>query len=147
MNIRVLLFVLSVGTSSAATAAEPLTVVQDGRSGYSIVVSSEASPSERHGAEEVRTHVKQLSGAVLPVVTDAQALPATAILVGRSKYTDAIGIELDEKKLGPDGFVLKTTGKHLVVAGSRVRGTMYGCTTLLEKLGVRWFTPKVTHVP
>jgi hypothetical protein len=147
MIMRALLVALCVAVSSAAMAAEPLNIVEDGRSSYSIVLSAEASASERHGAEELRAHFKQMSAVDLPVVTDAQALPAAAILVGRSKYTDAMGILIDEKKLGPDGFVLKTTGKHVVVAGSRVRGTMYGCTAMLEKLGVRWFTPKVTHVP
>jgi hypothetical protein len=27
------------------------------------------------------------------------------------------------------------------------KGTLYGCTTLLEKLSIRWFTPQVTRVP
>jgi hypothetical protein len=49
--------------------------------------------------------------------------------------------------LGPEGFVLRTVGPRLVVAGGGPRGTMYGCAELLERLGVRWFTPTVTRVP
>src|SRR5262249_15681016 len=34
------------------------------------------------------------------------------------------------------------------IAGGRPRGTLYGVYALLEeKLGVRWFTPEIEHVP
>ena len=132
-----------------AFAADPtaISLVRDGASQYSIVISAQASPSEKRGAEEIRTHVKLMSGASLPVVTDAEALPKFAVLVGRSRYTDELGVKADEAALGADGFVLKTVGDRLVIIGSRVRGTMYGCTEVLEKLGVRWLTPKVTITP
>ena len=147
MHIHSALFFLWLFLIPAtADAADPLTLADDNRSTYSIVLSKDASAAERHGADELRSHFKQMAGVDLPVVADDQPLPPTAILIGRSKHTDALGITIDEKVLGPDGFVLKTKDKHLIIAGSRTRGTMYGCTTLLEKLGVRWFTPKVTHV-
>src|SRR5439155_22882559 len=49
--------------------------------------------------------------------------------------------------LGNDGFIIKTIGDRLVIAGPGPRGSMYGTYDLLEKLGVRWFTSKVTLVP
>ncbi len=91
--------------------------------------------------------LKQICGAELAVVTHAAPVPPAGIFVGQSKHTDALGLKLDLAKLGPEGFVLKTAGGHIFIAGSRVRGTMYGCTTFLEKLGVRWLTPKVTIIP
>jgi hypothetical protein len=121
-------------------------LVRDGASACSVVLSREASASERRGAEEIRAHLKLISGVSLPIVTDAEPLPTSAILVGRSRYTDELGVKADDS-LGPDGFIIKTVGNHVVIVGSRVRGTMYGCTELLEKLGVRWYTPKVTVTP
>lgn len=48
---------------------------------------------------------------------------------------------------GSEGFIIKSDGKDLVIAGGRPRGTMYGVYTLLDHLGVRWYTKEVTKVP
>ena len=51
-------------------------------------------------------------------------------------------------KLGPEGYLLRTVDGHLVIAGSDVRGIMYGVYGLLQDhLGCRWFTPEVSHIP
>ena len=124
MHIHSSLFIVwLILIPATAHAADPLALADEKRSTYSIVLSKDASAAERHGADELRSHFKQMAGVDLPVVTDDQPLPPTAILVGRSKHTDALGITIDEKALGPDGFVLKTKDKHLVVAGSRRRWT------------------------
>ena len=112
-----------------------------------IVLSRDASPSEKRGASELQSHLKQITGVEPAIQTDPDALPPQAILVGQSRHTDALGVKTDAAKLGPEGFVLKTVGQRIVIAGGRQRGTMYGCSTFLEKLGVRWLTPKVTVVP
>ena len=128
----------------AISAAAPLTLVQDGKSTYSIVISTDASPSEKHGAQELQKFLEEMSGARLPVVTDAQAAHGNLVLVGSSKLLKA-GITFDS--LGPEGFALKTDGKNLIIAGGRQRGTLYGVYTFLEKLGCRWFTPDVSRIP
>lgn len=131
---------------SAMRAAEPVELARDGVSPMVIVLSAQASPSEKRGAAEIQSHLRQICGAELPIVTDDQPMPARAILVGRSKHTDALGVAPDDG-LGPEGFIIRTIRGHVAVVGSRIRGTMYGCTALLEKLGVRWLTPKVTVIP
>jgi hypothetical protein len=88
-----------------------------------------------------------MSGATLAIQNDSSPLPARAILIGPSKFTEELGAKLDPAKLGNDGFVIKTIGNRLVVAGPGPRGSMYGVSELLERLGVRWFTPTVTRVP
>lgn len=46
------------------------------------------------------------------------------------------------------GLRSRLWGPHLVIAGSRVRGTMYGVYTFLEDvLGCRWYTSKVSVIP
>jgi len=148
--ITIILLTIVLPRSVSAADGAPggaVVLVRDGASAYSLVLSAEASASEKRGAAEIRSHLKEMSGVWVPMLTDAEAMPKSAILVGRSRYTDELGVKVDEATLGPDGFVIKTVGGHLVILGSRVRGTMYGCTEVLEKLGVRWFTPKVTAVP
>lgn len=142
----VIAVVLSILLTSLAWGG-PIVLVKDGKPVFTIVLSAHSLPAERRGAEELRWHLKEMTGASLPVITDAQALPEDAILVGRDRYTDALGVKLDAQKLGDDGFVLKTVGQRLVIAGPGKRGSMYGCTALLERLGVRWFTPTVTRMP
>src|SRR2546427_1138858 len=95
-------------------AAQPLKLVHDGKSTYSIVISTDASPSEKHGAQELQKFLEEMSGARLPVVTDAQAAHGNLVLVGSSKLLKA-GIPFDS--LGPEGFALKTDGRNLIIAG------------------------------
>jgi hypothetical protein len=139
---------IAAGTTAIpGAAAASLTLARDGRSDYVIVVSAAASPAVQRGALELQRYLEQISGARLPVATDDQPLPARAILVGPSRHLDAVGAKPNPTQLGMEGFLLRTVSPHLVIAGSGPRGTMYGCTTLLERLGVRWLTPTVTRVP
>ena len=89
-----------------------------------------------------------MSGADLPVVKDDGPMPDHAIVIGgNNRQLAAVGVKLDSKALGEEGFVLKTAGEHPVLAGTGKRGTLYATTTFLEKLGVRWLTPTITRVP
>ncbi|PQP88492.1 hypothetical protein CPT76_09085 [Paenibacillus sp. AR247] len=55
---------------------------------------------------------------------------------------------IDFEKLGSDGFVIRTAGSRLVIAGGALRGTLYGVYTFLEDyLGCRWFSSKVSRIP
>ncbi len=74
-------------------------------------------------------------------------LPAHAILIGRGPWTDKLENPPDWKALGDEGFLLRTDGDRVIIAGSPVRGAMYGCYEFLEKLGVRWYTPTYTSLP
>jgi hypothetical protein len=138
---------LVLALASVAFAAEPLTLVEGGKSTYSICLSSQASPSEKRGAEELRKFLFEMSGAQLPIVADSGKLKGDLILVGRGKLTDKMKLRIDFARLGEEGFALKTSGRRLVIAGGRLRGTMYGVYTFLDKLGCRWFTREVSRIP
>ena len=125
--------------------AEQATLIGDGRSDYSIVIAAQAMPANVRAAHELQSHLKQMSGVELPIVDDSKPQPARAILVGPSKFVDAK--LLDKEKLGNDGFVIKSDGPNVIIAGPGPRGSMYGVSEFLEELGVRWFTQTVTVVP
>ncbi len=144
-------FVRSIAGASLLSLADKNGIAKDsiplavpGKPPYSIFLSSEASPSERWAAEELRQHIGKMTGLQLPIDRSA-GVPASprAIAIGRSGLTDRLGIE------PPDGesCVLKTVGETVVIAGGRQRGTMYGVSIVLEKLGCRWFTPDVARIP
>jgi hypothetical protein len=134
-------------TLPLAAREQPIVLADGGGSTYSICISREASPSERHAADELQRFLEQISGARLPIVTDATPVSGDAVLVGKSDALDRLGVTLPFEDLGPEGFALKTAGRHLVIAGGRLRGTMYGVYTFLERLGCRWFAPDASRIP
>ncbi len=119
-----------------------LELVKDGRSDFVIVIPRDASPAIARGAKELQLHLAQMSGAEIPIIDDQKRAPAHAILVGPTRFSAA-----SDPRLGDDGFRIRSDGSSLMINGPGARGTMYGCTTFLEMLGVRWFTPKVTSIP
>jgi hypothetical protein len=129
---------------AAGAAAAPINLVRSGQSRYSIVIAPDASLSERHGAEELQRFVEQMSGARLPITAEPQN---RMVLVGKSPALDQLNLSIPFDNLGAEGFVLRTAGQHLVIAGGRLRGSLYGVYVFLEKLGCRWFTPDVSRIP
>ena len=147
----ILITALALGlaaTSAGHAARDELTIAENGRSEYTIVVADDASPSTKHGAAELRMFLEQMTGADLPVISERQPVGAHEILVGDSAHLRRLGVEIDYSALGDEGYVLRTVGPHLVIAGGALRGTMYGVYGLLEDhLGCRWLTPDVSHIP
>ena len=141
---------IPVCAEAPTSPGESLTLVDDGKSAYVIVIGKDATPSERFAAEELSSHVEQMSGVKLPILADADALPPRAILLGQNRHMteNLLGVVVDWKELGKEGCLLKTSGNRLIIAGGRPRGTLYGVYTLLEKYwGCRWFAPDTTLVP
>jgi hypothetical protein len=128
-------------------SAAGLTLVERGRSPHTIVLPAGATPAERRGAEEFQRFVAEMSGARLPIRTEPVSGPGPFVFVGWSRALEALQPGIDYAGLGPEDFALKTLGNHLAIAGGRPRGTMYGVSTLLEKLGCRWFTRDAMHIP
>ncbi len=143
---RAVLLTLALGTGLQTQAA--LTLADQGQSSYRIVTPAAAIPSEGYAARELQRYLEKISGAKLPIVTDAEPAASQEILLGDNARLRQIQPALDLKKLGQDGFTLRTEGERLIIAGGKPRGTLYGVYGLLEeKLGVRWFTPDLEVTP
>jgi hypothetical protein len=135
-----------LATVLAAPAA--ITLASKGKSSYRIVVATTAIASERYAAEELQQYLEKMTGARLPIVTDAEKPKAREILLGDNAHLRHLGLNLDSRKLGADGFTLRTDRSRLIIFGNQPRGTLNGVYTLLEeKLGVHWFTPELEVVP
>ena len=131
---------------AAPPAANPLELVANGRSNYSIAIARDASASERRGAEEFQRFIEEMSGARLPIVTGDRAR-GRLVVIGRSSRTQGLKPAIPFERLGAEGFALRTAGRDVIIAGGRERGTMYGVYALLEKLGCRWFSKDVSRIP
>jgi len=143
---RAVLFALALSTGLQTHAA--LTLADNGQSSYRIVTPAAAIPSERYAAKELQRYLEKITGAKLPIVTDAEPAVSQEILLGDNARLRQLEPTLDFKKLGPDGFSLRSDAQRLIIAGGKPRGTLYGVYALLEeKLGVRWFTPDLEVTP
>ncbi|MDP6058715.1 MAG: DUF4838 domain-containing protein, partial [Pirellulaceae bacterium] len=98
-------------------------------------------------AGELADFLKQVTGAEFPVVKSGTNRSERQILVGRSPVVDKM-VSVDWKALGPEGFVIRTVGSKLVIAGGPRRGTINGVYTFLEDIvGCRWYMPSFSVIP
>jgi hypothetical protein len=141
---------LAAGWGQRAEGAEAAIRLADGgRSDYVIVLPAAADPVERTAASELQSHLAQATGARLEIRPEDQA-PADRpqIVLGQAARVRKLLPALDIKALGPDGVVLKTVGRDLVLCGRPPRGTLYAVYTFLEDVvGCRWWTSQESFVP
>ncbi len=134
--------------SGALTSRGAVTLADHGKSRYQIVIGTNAIASERYAAEELQRYVQKISGVTLPIVTDDSRPGTREIILGDNEHLRRLGTNYNVAALSAEGFILRTDGKRLIIAGGKPRGTLYGVYELLEqKLGVRWFTPDCETVP
>ena len=160
-----LIVLLSVTSLIAGHSQAAYKIVENGVSDWHITISRRAIASERHAAKELQTFLKRISGADLFIV-EYETIGAhplldrhnrlktdePQIIIGNNERANQLleksNIEVDFDKLGPEGFIIRTVGPHLLIAGGRPRGTLYGVYTFLENyLGCRWFDSTVSVIP
>ncbi len=135
---------------AVASAGERLVLVENGRGRSAIVAAKTIGASERFAVEELQSFIQQISGAKLPVCEPGQlppeGKPGAWIVVGKKTAEERHeGLRLDE--LGAEGFIVRTIGDDLVLAGSEQRGTLYGVYAFLESLGCRWWSDDASTIP
>ena len=131
--------------------AEASELVRDGKPLGSIVIPARPSPVESYAAKELQYHVESSTGARLPIVSEDQDVPAGAhVYLGNGKATSAANI--DPSGLPGNGYIVKTVGEDLYIAGKDSRrdpldldtheGTLFGVYDILEdQMQVRWLWP------
>ncbi len=136
-------------SAATASADQELTLSRDGKSDFVIVVPNQATLVERAAAHELRDHLAKVTGAVLPVATEAESpMDKPRIVLGDGPMTRELLRGFDPAKLSPDAIVIKTVGRDLVMAGHPRRGTLYAVYTFLEDtIGIRWWTATEAHIP
>lgn len=134
--------------SGPVAEKEVLYLARDGASDYRIVLASSASPSEKRAAEELRSYFKTCTGVDLPIVEEPPLEDVPMIVLGCGSAAQGVGVDPKAEEFGEQGYVLRTVSPHIVIAGTRGAGTLYGTYDFLENLlGVRWYAPGVTRTP
>lgn len=123
----------------------PVTI---GHGSHTIVLEAGASPSELHAADELKNFFKGVTGDDIPVLVGSVPPDRAMIVLGCGPVAKALGVDPDAASLGEQGYVLRTVSPHVIIAGSRGAGTLYGVHRFIEEfLGVRWYAPGVTSTP
>ncbi len=128
-----------------------LTLAENGRTNYSIVVASGLSSDDPEitAARELKNYLKQVTGAEFSIISEqAAAGKAYKILIGQSKSVKRLLPDINWDALGHDGIIIRTVGDSLILAGGKPRGTIYAVYTFLEDIvGIRWWTSTESYVP
>src|SRR3990172_2634342 len=94
-NVVFLLVVAAISPVVSVASAADLVLAENGRSAYQIVLAENASPSTRHGAEELQIFLEQISGARLPIVSDQQPQGPKQIILGDNAHLKKLGVAID----------------------------------------------------
>ncbi|MBZ5563465.1 MAG: hypothetical protein LAP13_13725 [Acidobacteriia bacterium] len=142
-----LLCSLCLATPGVASNSSPSVPVARSGKAVAVIVRGEAAGDlARYGATELQKYLRILSGAEIPVVTDAEisSRPAgeSLILIGGPDSNKIIRDAgwTNFKGLKPEGFLIKTgrLNNHpaVIVGGNDDASVMYGAYDLIEQLGV-----------
>ncbi len=114
--------------------------MKEGQPRSTIVMGAKASPKERLAAEELRAYLHKISGAFVPLITDADNASGTRILVGRNCFSAAQDFRTTDLEL--DGYLIEVRSTDLVLLGDTDQGSMNAVYGLLEdhlQVAPRWF--------
>ena len=93
------LLALSLGTGTAALAKPAgFALAREGKPVATIVVAKEATPAADLAAAELKYHIRKITGATLPIVTDETPVTGPRILVDESAATRSLGLRSDAFK-------------------------------------------------
>jgi hypothetical protein len=129
--------------------SRPGELVSAGRTGHIVVIPDDPQGSIRYAATELVDHIRDLTGCELTVVREGKYRPALGhpVSIGRTQMSRRAVSDRAFRKLGDEGFIVKTDGQALTILGGDRRGNLYGVYAFLEGLGIRWLTPKVALLP
>lgn len=148
-GLRWAALIVLIWSAAAGAPQGKLHLVTGGHSPYRIVLSDDASVTDRKAASELQRYLTMISGAVLEITT-GDASPDDSLVWIRSSGSSG-GVSagtIDWQGLQEDGFLLRTEGTRLTIAGGTRKGTLYGVYTFLEKyLACRKFSPTVEVIP
>ncbi len=140
---RLVGFIVVVGVLLAAAGCATADVlVADGAAKGCIVVP-EGTEKGRvlTAAKDLQGYIQQMSGVTLPIRWDSGSSPGFRILIGSTSLAPVNASELTDKKVGFDGFIIKSVPKGVVIAGRTPQGTANGVYHFAEEvLGVHWYS-------
>ncbi|SIO49016.1 DUF4838 domain-containing protein [Chitinophaga niabensis] len=149
-NHRLLLvyFISSLLFVTSCKGSNEIVLTEKNKSSYKIVLPASASSDETNAAKVLQKYLQQISGCLIPIVSDEVPAIAEEILIGNSKRLKSLNAGISFSQFQEDGFLIRTINKRIVLAGGYHKGSTYAVYTFLEDyLGCRKFTPTETVIP
>ena len=116
-----------------------VTWVEGGQPKAAIVATAPAEGTAAAG--ELNWWLRRITDVELPTHDTPQAGRPCVFLGGKQAW-DRLSTTAKELGLGDQGYVIRTVGDDLVIAGETSLGTLFGLYAFLEHyLGCRWFWP------
>lgn len=143
MYRHLIMFALLACLLSGAARAATLTLVDKGNAVGEIVLPPSPSSAELFVANDFQHWVREITGATVPVVSEATSGKKTRIHLGSalaSQWQDDLN-----RLQGSDGFSMRHKGNDVYVFGVLPRGSAYGMYHLLEvSTDIIWARPYAT---
>ena len=114
-------------------------IVDHGKSFYHIVTAKIPQDAELYAASVLYQYLYKSTNTIVPFFSDVERCPRRTpeIHIGANVRKDHI----DVSHLANDGFLIRTQGEDIIIAGKNPRGTIYGVYYFLEKyIGFKCFT-------
>ena len=146
--------------SGATCAAAQITLVTKGQPAASIVLAAEPTRAASFAARELQYHLKLITGAELPIVSDTVPVSGVRLLVGESAATAAAGLKSAD--FLPQEYLVRVQPETIILIGRDAadrgkmdytdpatfpgvfaeQATAYAVYDFLERCcGVRWYLP------
>jgi hypothetical protein len=124
-------------------------LAEAGKSDYIILIPEEASSSQEWAAKQLNKYMRKSVKCDFPIEKGSQLLNSKVIVLGDNiSILNELIPRFDLSTLGEEGFYIKTIGDTIIIAGSKVRGTVYGVFTFLEDyVGCRFYAPDIEIIP
>lgn len=131
-------------------AGAAVTLAQDGKALYSVVIPASPSTQERKAAEDLALWLSESTGATFPVLLESDAgVPKEKVIsVGRTELLAGSRSKLSRADLSDEGYAIDQVGTNLFLIGGATRGPINAVYAFLEEdLGCRWYSRFSQTIP
>ncbi|MHA1698252.1 MAG: DUF4838 domain-containing protein [Promethearchaeota archaeon] len=113
----------------------------------SVVLAKDCSPSQNYAAEELIRYIEISTGLKLGKIIIEKELPTNVIVVGDHPDIPKLKTDINLEELGDEGYWISIDDDRIIIAGSKVRGALFGVYAFLEEfLGIRFYAPEAYYI-
>ncbi len=145
MKLLVLCFVVIAFLACDSSQKQGF-IVENRKSEYKILIDQDSDSLTKKAGDELQYYLKQISGCSIEITSKTQS-GSKYIKIGKTAIQDSLLLS-DLLKLKRDGFIIRSSGNDLLIAGMNSRGNLYGVYTFLEEyLGCMRFPYGEEYLP
>lgn len=110
-----LLFILSCIFAGWIKFAKAITIVDNGKSTFTVVVPAQAPDSVKNAARELQRDIKESTGATLPIQKETDPVSGNIISLGSTQQAAAAHVTTEG--VADEGFRIITRGENIFILG------------------------------